>query len=230
MLTKTFSGENPKGWLMSEKLDGVRALWNGSELVTRKGNRINAPAWFTAALPPVALDGELWAGRGMFQRVLSILGSGEGWQEITFRVFDAPAVVGGFETRLEAAAVALAGCPVASIVDHVACAGIKHFRAFAGAMIDQGAEGIMLRRSGSAYKVGRSSDMLRFKPVETDEAEVIGHTEGKDSIKVSWKGLKFALTTAMRPAVGELVTFQFMGLTDNGKPRNASFITVRNYE
>ncbi|NQW99944.1 DNA ligase, partial [bacterium] len=73
MLAKTYEGENPKGWLMSEKLDGVRALWNGRELMTRNGNVILAPGWCTSALPAVSLDGELWAGRGGFQRVLGII-------------------------------------------------------------------------------------------------------------------------------------------------------------
>ena len=231
MLSKTYEGENPKGWLMSEKLDGVRALWNGRELVTRNGNVILAPEWFTAALPAVALDGELWAGRGGFQRVMGIIrGTGQGWQDIAFRVFDAPATAGGFEARLAVAAEAVAGCAVAAIVEHVVCAGRKHFLAFANDMISQGAEGAMLRKSGSAYVTRRSALLLKFKPVETDEAEVVGYTAGKDSIRVLWNGLKFALTTALRPAIGEQVTFQFMGLTDGGKPRCASFVAVRNYE
>ena len=232
MLSKTYEGENPKGWLMSEKLDGVRAIWTGRELVTRNGNVIAAPAWFTSALPTVALDGELWAGRGRFQRAVGIVRgkSGEGWQEITFRVFDAPEAPGGFETRLMAASDAVAGCPVASIVEHFVCGGKKHFREFASTMISQGAEGAMLRKSGSAYVGKRSASLLKFKPVETDEAEVVGYTSGKDSITVVWQGLRFALKTSLRPAIGALVTFAFMGLTDGGKPRHPSFITVRNYE
>lgn len=231
MRANTYEGENPKGWLMSEKLDGVRAVWNGRGLVTRNGNVILAPEWFTAALPAVALDGELWAGRECFQRVTAIIrGTGEGWQEITFRVFDAPEVAGGFETRLAVASDAVAGCSVASIVPHVVCAGRKHFLSFANDMISQGAEGAMLRKSGSKYSPRRSSSLLKFKPVETDEAEVVGYTAGKDSIRVVWQGLAFALKTALRPAIGASVTFQFMGLTDAGKPRHPSFITIRNYE
>lgn len=231
MLSKTWEGENPKGWMMSEKLDGVRAIWTGRDLVTRNGNVIPAPEWFTAALPALALDGELWAGRGGFQRVMGILrGDGTGWEALTFRVFDAPEAAGGFETRLAVATEAVTGCPVASIVEHVVCAGRKHFLSFANEMISQGAEGAMLRKPGAGYVPRRSSALLKFKPVETDEAEVIGYTSGKDSIRVMWNGLKFALTTALRPPLGASVTFQFMGITDAGKPRNASFITVRNYE
>ena len=50
---------------MSEKLDGVRAYWNGENLYTRNGKHLYPPEWFTAKLPKgFALDGELWIRRG----------------------------------------------------------------------------------------------------------------------------------------------------------------------
>ncbi|MDP3031565.1 MAG: DNA ligase, partial [Rhodocyclaceae bacterium] len=54
---------------VSEKLDGVRAYWDGRQLRFRSGNVILAPAWFIAALPAHSLDGELWLGRGTFERL-----------------------------------------------------------------------------------------------------------------------------------------------------------------
>ena len=33
---------------MSEKLDGVRAFWDGKELISRTGDVFHAPAWFKA--------------------------------------------------------------------------------------------------------------------------------------------------------------------------------------
>jgi len=61
------------GWWMSEKLDGVRAYWDGKNFISRLGNLYHAPDWFVAKLPPVPLDGELWAGRKLFQRTVSIV-------------------------------------------------------------------------------------------------------------------------------------------------------------
>ena len=58
---------DPAGHLVSEKLDGVRALWDGRVLRFRSGGLIAAPAWFTARLPAEPLDGELWLGRGRFE-------------------------------------------------------------------------------------------------------------------------------------------------------------------
>src|SRR5437868_3803830 len=80
---------------VSEKYDGVRAYWDGKQLWTRGGERIVAPAWFTAALPAVPMDGELWAGRGRFAHAVSTVRSqtpaDPAWREMRFMVFDLPA-------------------------------------------------------------------------------------------------------------------------------------------
>lgn len=38
--------DDPKGWYMSEKLDGVRCYWNGKTMYTRNGNPFYAPKWW----------------------------------------------------------------------------------------------------------------------------------------------------------------------------------------
>jgi len=63
----------PQGYLVSEKYDGVRALWDGRSLRFRSGLGVSAPAWFTARLPAQALDGELWLARGRFEAVSGIV-------------------------------------------------------------------------------------------------------------------------------------------------------------
>ncbi|WP_334019104.1 DNA ligase [Alteromonas sp. S015] len=64
---------NMADYWVSEKLDGIRARWNGTELFTRNGNKIFAPPWFTANWPKAPIDGELWIGRGEFERTASIV-------------------------------------------------------------------------------------------------------------------------------------------------------------
>src|SRR3954464_15558262 len=61
------------GWWMSEKLDGVRAYWDGKALISRLGNPFHAPDRFVAGLPAEPLDGELWIGRRAFQRTVGIV-------------------------------------------------------------------------------------------------------------------------------------------------------------
>ena len=87
---------------MSEKLDGVRAWWNGQQFLSRQGNIYHAPAWFTAGLPNLPLDGELWLDRKAFQRTVSIVrrhDQSEHWRQIKYVLFDAPDVDGPFEER-----------------------------------------------------------------------------------------------------------------------------------
>ena len=58
--------DDPTGWLMREKLDGVRCYWDGTTMFTRNGNELYAPEEWKKMLPPITLDGELWSGRDSF--------------------------------------------------------------------------------------------------------------------------------------------------------------------
>ena len=74
MLAEKFEGNiDPKGWYMSEKLDGVRCFWDGKNLYSRNGNIFYPPDWFKDLLPKdLALDGELWT-----KRMLLVLSKGK---------------------------------------------------------------------------------------------------------------------------------------------------------
>jgi DNA ligase-1 len=54
------SSMDPTGWWMTEKYDGIRLFWDGTQFYTRLGNIVKAPEFITKQLPKVALDGELW--------------------------------------------------------------------------------------------------------------------------------------------------------------------------
>ena len=81
-LLRDYQGQSVSGWLMSEKLDGWRVMWTGSEFVTREGNVLDAPEWFKAGMPVVALDGELFAGRGEFNAIQGLIR--DGFHGLTF--------------------------------------------------------------------------------------------------------------------------------------------------
>ena len=121
------------GWWMSEKLDGVRAYWDGTTFVSRLGNPFHAPDWFVAGLPDTPLDGELWSGRRRFQRTISIVrrqDRSDHWREVTYVVFDAPGLALPFEERLEACRQLLAARqpPYARFHEHARCEGAPHLR------------------------------------------------------------------------------------------------------
>lgn len=241
---------DPAGWWYSEKLDGVRAYWNGSEFVSRQGNVYPAPDWFKAGLPDFPLDGELWMGRKMFQKTISVVksaGSGERWKDVVFRVFDAPGHAGEFEERMKF----LHGLEEKSEWKHAAVLlqlivlGRDHLKEVLDDLVGKGAEGVMIRKPGSPYEVGRSATILKVKPFKDAEAVVIGHVPGKGRLKGMLGGLEVrlpdgktfnvgtGLTDPQRrspPKVGCTITYRFTELTDDGIPKCASFVAVRDYE
>ncbi len=103
LLLKTYKDQNITGWVMSEKLDGIRAYWNGEELLTRNGNKIYAPVWFTKDYPLFEIDGELWSKRKDFENISSIVRDkkpSKEWREIKHCIFEAPHAKDNLKERL----------------------------------------------------------------------------------------------------------------------------------
>lgn len=134
MLAQTYDPElhDPSGWLLSEKLDGVRCYWNGSVLYTRNGAYIRAPKEWLEKLPKIALDGELWTGRDEFHKAVSITihreHDYEHWKEVKYMVFDAPLVPGTFKERLSVAKKIIEKAPndTVQMIKQIVCKDVKH--------------------------------------------------------------------------------------------------------
>jgi DNA ligase-1 len=238
---------DPTGWWMSEKLDGVRAYWDGAGFVSRLGKKFFAPAWFIADLPAEPLDGELWVGRKMFSRTISIVRSGAAdaqWQQVSYVVFDAPGARGGFEARIAHVDRVLkqSGAPHARALAHVVCEGLDHLRAELARVEALGGEGLMLRRPGSPYEIGRSGSLLKVKTFHDAEAIIVGHApgtgrhEGRLGAVVAElpDGTRFNVGTGFSdaerddpPPIGSVITFRYQELTDDGVPRFPSWVGVR---
>lgn len=248
MLAEHWDGKSdPTGWWASEKFDGVRAWWDGKRFLSRDGNVFQAPAWFTARMPRVVLDGELYMGRGMLAATVGIVrnDANDGWKSLTFRVFDAPDAPGAFEQRLVAlyTEVQLASCPWLVVVEQRPVKSADHLREMLAAIEAEDGEGLIIRRPQSAYPRGvRSSDCLKVVSVLTAEAVVVGHTSGKGArdggtgalICRLPNGIEFKVGTGLKtahvkkpPPIGTVITFGYKRLTENGKPREPRFIRVR---
>lgn len=235
------------GWWMSEKLDGVRAYWDGATFQSRLGNRYHAPSWFTAGLPETPLDGELWGGRKRFQRTISVVrrqDQSDHWKEISFVVFDAPAMDAPFEDRLARCRAQLeeGKPPHAKVLDHEVCRGLDHLREELRRVEALGGEGLMLRKPGSLYEVGRSSSLLKVKSFFDAEALVIEHLAGEGRHKGRLgallvelaDGTRFSVGTGFSdaerkspPKAGAIITFRYQELSEAGVPRFPSYVGVR---
>jgi len=156
------------GWWVSEKLDGVRAIWNGSKLLTRNGKDLKAPASFTSGLPKGArLDGELWMGRGTFDHLVStIQKAGSDWVGVKFMVFDL-AEAGTFEDR-DAKLQQMEIAHPAELVLHIALQGHDELCSRESAIVAAGGEGCVIRRPGSPYRPGRMGDVIKVKRLVAD--------------------------------------------------------------
>jgi len=234
-------------WWMSEKLDGVRAYWDGKQFLSRQGNLYHAPAWFIEGLPAVPLDGELWIDRKKFQRTVSIVrrqDKNDLWNEVRFLVFDAPAANGGFEDRLAFLQDALAKGQFKFARQHAQerCKNLDALRAELRRIEALGGEGLMLRQPGSKYVAGRSATLLKVKTFHDAEATVVGHQAGAGRHKGRLgallvrlpDGTDFAIGTGFSdrereqpPGLGATVTFRYQELSDAGVPRFPSWVGVR---
>ena len=247
---------DPTGCWMSEKLDGVRAYWDGEGLYSRNGNRFAAPSWFTDLLPAdTSLDGELYMGPGRFNEAVSIVRSktpDARWRSIQYRIFDAPSGA-PFEARMErvadvvvAACEAYRGdCPIVR-VQQTRCRSPQHLGKFHARVTAQGIEGTMLRAPGSAYERRRSASLLKVKDFHDAEARVVGYVpgEGKHRGRLGayeaedlQTGARFRVGTGMsdrqreNPAPkGSVITYRYQELTPAGIPRFPSFVAARDYE
>ncbi len=234
------------GWWMSEKLDGVRAYWDGKQFISRLGNLFHAPEWFVKGLPDHPLDGELFGGRKKFQRTVSVVrrqDQSEGWREIRYVVFDAPAMDAPFEARLAAIRHAIEKTGLAHVEahPHEPCRGVDHLREELARVEALGGEGLMLRKPGSKYEVGRSTTLLKVKTFHDAEARVIGHLPGAGRHKgrvgalqcETADGTRFSVGTGLSdeerrspPPVGSLITYRYQELSDDGVPRFPSYVGV----
>jgi DNA ligase-1 len=239
---------DPTPYLVSEKYDGVRALWDGKMLRSRAGNVFAAPAWFIAKLPKQPLDGELWIARGQFEKlsgaVRKTTPQDDEWRQIKYMIFELPDAPGTFAERYEQIKriVAAANFPQLVAVEQFRLPDNAALKRKLVEIVRAGGEGLMLHRADAPYVTGRNNALLKLKPLDDAEATVIGYVPGKGkytgmmgALRVEMAdGKRFQIGTgftdvvrANPPAIGTLITFTYRGLTKNGLPRFASYLRVR---
>lgn len=161
-LLRDWKNQDIAGWVMSEKLDGWRMMWDGSQFLSRSGRVLNAPEWFKAGMPTTPLDGELFAGRGEFNYIQAMMR--DGWHGLTFQVFDAPAAPGGFIKRISfLRTVILPGH--ASMIPQTICPGIAAMKESAKQIVLAGGEGVVVRDPSAPYISGRTQTVQRLVPI-----------------------------------------------------------------
>ncbi len=234
-------------YFVSEKLDGVRARWDGKNLISRGGYTFAAPDWFVAGFPKATMDGELWIARGQYEKTSSIVSQfspHDGWRRVRFMMFDLPLHGGTFEQRVMAMRELARQMNVSFLaaVDQLEVDNNKALMKLLDKVIAGGGEGLMLHRKTARYKSGRSDNLLKLKRFDDAEAVVIGYKPGTGKYEGMTGSLKVKLDNGKTfyigsglddsqrtspPPVGSLITFRHQGYTKNNIPRFPVFIRQR---
>ena len=235
-------------YLVSEKLDGVRARWDGKQLLSRNQNRFAAPQWFAENFPAEAMDGELWIQRGAFQAVSGAVRRktpGDEWRAVRFVVFDLPNSKAPFAERARRIPQLVAGrAPHLTHAPQFSAASEAELAERFANTVQNGGEGLMLRRKDST-SANRAGDIIKLKLHDDADAVVVAHNPGKGkhrgrlgSLTVRGEdGKQFRVGTGFSdferenpPPRGAVITYRHHGRTDSGLPRFPVFMRVRNEE
>jgi len=249
MLAENFQGTNnlTEFWV-SEKLDGIRAYWDGTSLTSRSGNLIHAPEWFIKKMPPVPMDGELWVGRGQFEQTLSTVSKlqpvDSEWRQVKYMAFDLPRHLGSIDDRQLALQTLLHS------FENTNLKAVKQFKVLnqneledrLEQVIAQGGEGLMLHRGSSLYQAQRSEDLQKLKLAQDAEAKVIAQLPGKGKYSGMMGALLVEMESGIRfrigsgftvserqdpPSIGSVITYRYRGKTRNNIPRFATFLRMK---
>jgi DNA ligase-1 len=248
LLASVYTGQvDPALCLVSEKFDGVRAVWDGRVLRHRSGRPVSVPKSFVDALPGEPLDGELWLGRGRFEEVSAIVRREEArdaeWARIHYMVFEMPDPVAGGTFAERAArivdiAARAAPSPIVA-VEQSRVADRAALQQRLDATIAAGGEGLMLHLARAPVAHGRNDVLMKLKPHLDAEAVVVGYRRGAGkygelvgALEVQAPdGRRFfvgsGLSDALRrapPSLGESITYRYRDLTSTGLPRFATFL------
>ena len=243
LLLKTYTDQNITGWVMSEKLDGIRAYWNGTNLISRGGKIIYAPVWFTKDYPSFEIDGELWSRRGDFDNISSIVRDkipSEDWTQIKHYIFEVPNAKGNLYQRLEK--VKPYQSKIIKVLKQIQIKDTNHLNIFLSDIESKDGEGVVVRDPQSPYIDKRTSKALKVKTFHDTECIVIGYTKGRGKYRDMVgalrcrlvNGIEFkigsGLTNIQRqtpPLIGDTVSFRYQEFTKNGKPRFPTFLRIR---
>jgi len=232
---------NVTNWYMSEKLDGVRAYWDGEKLVSRKGLIFNAPLFFTKDFPKTELDGELWSKRKDFANISSIVNTRDAkdaWKDLTYNVFEVPHARGNLLQRL----ATVKESKYIKLIKQRKVKDKTDLAVFLKSVEKKGGEGVVVRDGSLSYYAARNDKALKVKSYIDEECKVVGYTDGQGkyqdmtgSIQCLTQEDKIikigtGLSDKQRqnpPKIGTIITFKYYGVTSKGNPRFPVFMRER---
>ncbi len=241
-------------YYISEKYDGIFAIWDGKNLKSKNKNIIKAPKNWLVNFPEFTLYGELWSGYDSFSKTLSIISKDlekesknqniakDSWDKVEFYVFDVLGVCENcpLNKRLEILKDYLQknSNDKIKIIPQIKVKNKNELESFYKEVLQKGGEGVIIRQDSLnevAYK---------YKSFLDNKCVVIGYTEGKGKFsgkmgalvcEAKINGIKrvFKIGSGFSdferenpPQIGDIVVYKFQGYTSGGLPRFPVFLRI----
>ena len=239
ILAENYSDEmNVINWFMSEKIDGIRAYWDGDRLWSRTGKEINVPESFIINFPKkVTLDGELFlrpeiklkSNTSLFSEVCSItrkkIPIEDEWLKICFYVFDTVDKKLNFINRLKIIENLPKNKNIVILKQHK-IKNISELKKFHDIIRSEGGEGVMIKNPRGLYIGRRSKDLLKLKHFYDTEVKIISYKPGTGKYVGMLGGYNCKMVNGKCITVGS-------GMNDEDR-RNpleiGTFITIKYFE
>lgn len=248
--------EPPTGWWVSEKLDGIRAIWDGEKFLSRNsqtglGSKVFSyvPQFVIDSMPGgVALDGEIWLGRNKFNEMSSISNWIPGkkfkqteiddkWRQIKYKIFDIPNSTEPYEERMKILDKIILNsincCRINGLdcilekVEITKVESPEHLQEIYRSLTSGGAEGVMLRAPNSPYELKRSKYLLKFKIKDDAEGIVLERLPGTGRLAGMLGSLKTELIKdSVRTGIITNVGTGFNDEERTNDPSSPNFIPV----
>ena len=146
-------------------------------------------------------------------------------------------------------------CPII-ILPQITIKSLEHMEQFYEKILENKGEGIMLKCPNSDYMNGRSNYLLKYKPLSDAEAEIVGYKKGTNKYEgmlgaficrplnnkddhfirdmnkdneFAMSGMNDSVRTTYEEThpIGTIVTYNYNGFLDSGKPRFARYMRIR---
>lgn len=231
---------------VQQKLDGVRAVFNGKRMYSRLGKEFKNLGHIIDAIKytDYPLDGELYSDTLTFQEIVGIIKKekltikdAEKIKMVSFTVYD---VITPFDYVDRKKIIETLGKNKhVKILESEICKSPDDIEKFHDKYVKQGYEGLIIRNFKGKYEQkNRSKNLQKFKKFQDAEFEIVGFTQGIGveagliiyECKTENGGL-FSVrpsgTHTVRKAmfkngnkyIGKMLTVKFFEYTDEGIPR-----------
>lgn len=244
------------GWFWSEKLDGMKGRWINGEMLTRSGQKIEVPKWFSEQLPKKhSVEGELYFGKGTFHKTGVFRRTSSGsvdsmkrrvsentWKKVEFHIFDLIDYQLTWVERQNILSKIITENSSIYLVKWKKIKSSEYLEKHFSKVIKKGGEGVILADPWGIYEDGKVEQILKYKKQLDNEAIVTGYRTDDSgqrlaSLEVRMGNIEFHIGTGFKVKqrynfrkkfpVGCKVTFTYELVGKNKKPRSPVFKGLR---